>query len=145
MRIEDKQLLLKDICARLPYHPYINVYNDSWEGFQPGEFDSNLYSQHIDAIVCDRIEIKPYLRPMSSMTEVELKELNEKYGNIAYFFMQEPPYYNGLQAQHSDIDSIEISEFSEIYDWLNSHHFDFRGLIEKGLAIEAPAKMYKND
>ena len=77
------------------------------------------------------------------MTEEELKELNEKYGNIAYFFMQEPPYYHGLQAQHSDIGSIEISEFSEIYDWLNVHHFDYRGLIEKGLALEAPEGMYK--
>jgi hypothetical protein len=91
------------------------------------------------------ISWKPYLRPMSSMTEEELKELNEKYENIAYFFIQKPPYYHGLQAQHSDIGSIEISEFSEIYDWLNARHFDYRGLIEKGLALEAPAEMYKTE
>ena len=89
--------------------------------------------------------IKPYLRPMSSMTEEELRELNDKYGSIAYFFIQEPPYYHGLQAQHSDIGSIEISEFSKIYDWLNAHHFDYCGLIEKGLALEAPEEMYKID
>jgi hypothetical protein len=79
------------------------------------------------------------------MTDGELKELNKKYGNIAYFFIQEPPYYYGLQAQHSDIGSIEISEFSGIYDWLNAHHFDYRGLIEKGLALEAAEGMYKID
>ena len=79
------------------------------------------------------------------MTEEELKELNDKYGNIAYFFIQKPPYYHGLQAQHEDIGSIEISEFSKIYDWLNAHHFDYRCLIEKGLALEAPEGMYKKD
>ena len=82
---------------------------------------------------------------MSSMTEEELKELNSKHGSIAYFFIQEPPYYHGLQAQHSDIGSIKLSEFSEIYDWLNAHHFDYRGLIEKGLAFEAPEGMYKQE
>ena len=82
---------------------------------------------------------------MSSMTEEELKELNEKYGDIAYFFTQEEPYYHGLQAQHSDIGSIEISEFSEIYDWLNAHHFDYRGLINKGLALVAPPEMYNKE
>lgn len=79
------------------------------------------------------------------MTMEELKDLNDKYGNIAYFFIQDPPYYHGLQAQHSDIGSIEISEFSEIYDWLNAHHFDYRGLIPMGLALEAPADIYKTE
>lgn len=151
MTEEDKNLLLKDLCARLPY------------GVKCKDWTYGVNDEHIDVIeILDIIEpryesyqykgidarhnisrIRPYLRPMSSMTEEELKELNEKYGNIAYFFIQEPPYYHGLQAQHSDIGSIEISEFSEIYDWLNAHHFDYRGLIPMGLALEAPADMYK--
>ena len=136
MTQEEKQLLLKDLCARLPY------------GVKFQGEDSNVYTldaANYFALQVEDVVFKPYLRPMSSMTEKELKELNDKYGNIAYFFIQEPPYYYGLQAQHSDIGSIELSEFSEIYDWLNAHHFDYRGLIEKGLALEAPESMYKTE
>lgn len=143
MTQQEKQLLLKDLCARLPYSVW---------GLHRGE-DLPLYVIDNSGAYkvlgynawfnIDSVPFKPYLRPMSSMTEEELKELNEKYGNIAYFFIQEPPYYHGLQAQHSDIGSIEISEFSEIYDWLNAHHFDYRGLIQMGLALEAPEGMYK--
>ena len=147
MTQEDKQLLLKDLCARLPYGVYMHhknfpeanlklsaVFSDNRIGVKQNEIGLTPTSIN---------ECKPYLRPLSSMTEEELRELNDKYGSIAYFFIQEPPYYHGLQAQHSDIGSIEISEFSEIYDWLNAHHFDYRGLIEKGLALEAPEGMYK--
>lgn len=134
MTAEEEQLIFKDICARIPYglivHSLGLPHEQKLVGYIP---DIEEYN------------IKPYLRPMSSITEEELKELNEKYGNIAYFFIQEPPYYHGLQAQHSDIGSIEISEFSEIYDWLLEHHFDFRGLIEKGLALVAPKDMYKTE
>ena len=139
MAREEKQLLLKDLCARLPYGFTVHRYSDNRDiAFGKNELD--VFSHFLE--YSEGENFKPYLRSMESMTEEELKELNEKYGNIAYFFIQEPPYYHGLQAQHSDIGSIEISEFSEIYDWLNAHHFDFRGLIEKGLALEAPANMY---
>ena len=161
MTQEDKELLLKDLCMRLPYG--VNAICDvsSFELFDElRENNGRKCFIDINSIHGDKVEfwdeegyldwwmplcyIRPYLRPMSSMTEEELKELNEKYGNIAYFFIQEPPYYHGLQAQHSDIGSVEISEFSTIYDWLNAHHFDYRGLIEKGLALEVPEGMYKD-
>ena len=137
MAQEEKQILLKDLCARLPYG--VRYKGDGGWGINP-----YLHTTSLCTILASE-EPLIYLRPMSSMTEEELKELNGKYGNIAYFFIQEPPYYYGLQAQHSDIGSIEISEFSEIYDWLNKHHFDYRGLIEKGLALEAPEDMYKTE
>ena len=123
MTNEDKNLLLKDLCARLPYHPRINVCNDSWEGCQIGEFDTNLYSHHIDAFVCDRIEVKPYLRPMSSMTEEEEEE---------YEMLQT---YPGFKTNHTDL--------TDMFDWLLANDFDFRGLIPMGLALEAPKDMYK--
>lgn len=137
MTQEDKQLLLKDLSARLPYGVMMKVSHLS----HPIALDEFV----LFTIKTGKEEGIPYLRPMSSMTEEELKELNDKYGNIAYFFIQKPPYYYGLQAQHEDIGSIEISEFSKIYDWLNAHHFDYRCLIEKGLALEAPEDMYKID
>ena len=135
MTQEDKELLLKDLCARLPYGVKVNVTGD-WFYDETKEYDTTLTIHGLLDSELKGLTVKPYLRPMSSMTDEELKELNEKYGSIAYFFIQEPPYYHGLQAQHSDIGSIELSEFSEIYDWLNAHHFDYRGLIERGLAIE---------
>lgn len=164
MTREEKQLLFKDLCARLPYGVVIHTDTD-WKDVKLDNDHRGigmLYYEHYgeeakkecgyDENDCSIIisgcyygDIKPYLRPMSSMTKEELKELNDKYGSIAYFFIQEPPYYYGLQAQHSDIGSIEISEFSEIYDWLNAHHFDYRGLIPMGLALEALEEMYKND
>ena len=66
------------------------------------------------------INIMPYLRPMSNMTEEEKKVYKE----------------------------ISVCLCGEIVaktmiDWLNEHHFDYRGLIEKGLALEAPEGMYK--
>ena len=152
MTQEDKELLFKDLCARLPYkvkcycewkEPAPNGTSGMIDGlstFLLEEFES--MDEYEDVPIKS---VQPYLRPMSSMTDGELKELNDKYGNIAYFFIQEPPYYYGLQAQHSDIGSIEISEFSEIYDWLNARHFDYRGLIEMGLALEAPEGMYKSE
>lgn len=148
MTQEEKQLLLKDLCGRLPYGVIcdrlghtkkllsVSPYKVYCLEFDNGEYMPGEYKIE---------DIKPCLRPMYSITQEELKELNDKYGNIAYFFMQDPPYYYGLQAQHSDIGSIEISEFSEIYDWLNAHHFDYRFLIEKGLALEVLKDMYKNE
>ena len=153
MTQEEKQLLLKDLCARMSYGlklkhcqgptcrlRYLNL--DTYNVYVE-VLDSDYFKDFIEDGKRHITEFTPYLRPMSSITREELKELNDKYGSIAYFFIQEPPYYYGLQAQHSDIGSIEISEFSEIYDWLNVHHFDYRGLIEKGLALEAPEDMYK--
>ena len=141
MTQEEKDLLIRDLSARLPYGVmvYLVYDEDTWFGREMGI--GTLHDIMFDNVV----EVKPYLRPMSSMTEEELKELNEKYDNIAYFFTQEPPYYHGLQAQHSDIGSIEISEFSGVYDWLNAHHFDYRGLIERGLALPAKEGMYKTE
>lgn len=163
MTQEEKQLLLKDLCARLPYKVIANFtlgdisFNERVSSVFVNECSVQVYVKQgflkcpLDGDSEIKLsQVKPYLRPMSSMTKEELKELNDKYGNIAYFFIQDPPYYYGLQAQHEDIGSIEISEFSKIYDWLDAHYFDYRivpstgkTLIESGLALEALKGMYK--
>ncbi len=114
MTIEDKELLLKDLCARLPYGVIVQV--EEWT-----ILDTELKIGHIQRLQKDNIELKPYLRPMSSMTEEEKKE---------YF------------GRTMTIDIIQTSK--EIIDWLNAHHFDYRGLIEKGLAIATTNKPYKD-
>ena len=121
MTYEDKELLLKDLCGRLPYAVkvkyaipilLVSVRNDR-DGIKV--ITEGTYGEHIYNIE----DIKPYLRPLSSMTE------EEKIDYQAFF----------------NYDGVEYPE--EYIDWLNAHHFDYRDLIEKGLALEAPEGMYK--
>lgn len=122
MTKEDRDLLLKDLCARLPY----NVKIQSWYGAIITS-DLNTFPFSMEEMdkedMWDQLSgFKPYLRPMSSMTKEERKEFN----NILEF-----QYYS------------DDSQMCESTDWLNKNHFDYRGLIEKGLALEAPEGMYK--
>lgn len=113
MTREEKDLLLKDLCARLPYGVIIQVKD--W-----AVFDTELKTGHINRLQINDIELKPYLRPMSSMTGVEVLEY--------------------ISLKESIIASDDILYYFETYesiDWLNKNHFDYRGLIEKGLAIDA--------
>ena len=113
MTQEDIDLLFKDLCARLPYGVKVKFAGYS------GREDCTLNAQHLSSTYnIEYLRMKPYLRPMSSMTEEERKE----YGLIL-------------------CDELSINQ----YDWLNAHYFDYRGLIERGLALEAPKDMYKEE
>lgn len=123
MTQEEKRLLLIDLCGREPYHPRIQVFNQGYEGFQDGEFDTNLWLHHIDAFRFDRIEILPYLRTLGSMTDEE----RDEFRNVG-----------GVMSHNLQNDTWAISTFApEAYDWLNKNGFDYRGLIPMGLALEA--------
>lgn len=122
MTKEEKQLLLKDLCGRLPY------------GVKFQGEDSNVYTldaANYFALQVKDMVFKPYLRPMSSMTE---KEIEEYYSIDCRIQLD----INGIE------DGINLPNMEEI-DWLNTHHFDFRGLIPMGLALEAPEDMYKTE
>lgn len=140
MTHEDKELLLIDLCARKP-HGLKYQANGKVHTLQKidGRFiDSEMYTLE---------EVKPYLRPVSSMTKEELDKLNEiisKEDHDGYFFVQEKPYYYGLQLQTSDIGCVTGAGLSKAFDYLNSIHVDYRGLIPN-LALEAPADMYKTE
>ena len=123
MTQEDKDLLLKDLCARLPYGIKASYYGveeerEIWDEIEcvtlDGYVDIGQYSLPIESI-------KPYLFPLSSMTEEEWADY-QKIRMIDWVF--------------GDINGTFINAGS-IADWLNAHHFDYRGLIEKGLAIDA--------
>lgn len=121
MEQKDKELLLKDLCSRLPYGVKIKTPSDCWTNETTiAEFreifkgDDGLFRiGDIGALI---EYSKPYLFPISSMTEEQKRE---------YQYITERWMYD---AEYSIGDSI---------DWLNAHHFDYRGLIEKGLAIDA--------
>lgn len=132
MTKEDKELLFKDLCGRLPYGVKcvfhgkdgciipstilrVDVENELVTIRPDTQKDKSPSYIHL-------IEyIEPYLRPMSSMTEEECIKKEELFGS--YILNNNPAYI----------------------DWLNAHHFDYRGLIEKGLALEAPKDMYKTE
>ena len=133
MTQEDKELLLKYLCVRLPYKTYVKTtkgigYVYAINTSQLIELsvanDSEYWSE-----VFNIDEIKPYLRPMSSMTE---EEENEWCG------LNTDPLLEAVGERHTRIEDLMLrakSQYNPV-DWLNAHHFDYRGLIEKGLAIE---------
>ena len=113
----DKELLLKDICARLPYGVKIQVPYEDGSGY----FDETVWEVnndgpfHVNGWGIEYEYVKPYLFPLSSMTEEQEKEYN-------------------------DLNCYELGCFPHTeaaLDYLIKNQFDFRSLIPKGLAISA--------
>jgi hypothetical protein len=149
MAQKDKELLLADLCARLPYGVKIHINSTIEEQNSMELFDVNLNSEHIGVgnekwtfraipIIDDEDKakvVKPYLRPLSSMTEEENKEAKE---NGCIIYCDTSPEDKGLLVFASQ----------KGFDWLNKKMFDYRKddegktMIEKGLALEAPKGMY---
>lgn len=143
-----KQLLLKDLCGRLPYGVIVNT--PKGDGHLCGisltifgnEYGVNVKPTERDFFNDDECDVKPYLRPMSSMTEEEKGKLRnlcdiDPYTNEDGCFIEE----YGLSVVYEGVPSVDV----EAIDWLNEHHFDFRNLIERGLAFEAPKDMYETE
>ena len=124
MTQEEKQLLLKDLCARILYRPKgvkLNKFGDK-------DITVTGYTGRFVETVDDEIEVERvrlYLRPMSSMTEEEKLKLEDMEFEIAH---------------------LKFTTYAHecmILDYLYSRHLDVRGLIPMGLALEAPEGMYK--
>ena len=151
--MNDKQLLLKDLCARLPYN-VIGVY--SWKNREP--YNRELTGSLFDELKsswdgAENSEFLPYLRPMSSMTEEEKKDLLAtivgKEGS-KYFRVLQDGSIDNTDDKIQDLNKFNMhwinfdKDTVTLYlDWLNKHHFDYRELIKKNLALEAPEGMYK--
>ena len=136
MTQEDKESLLKDLCARLPYGVKIEL---TWWVMDEGTcMSTTLEPDHIEQIRNDElgdVEIKPYLFPMSSMTD-------EQCNKFYYGFVENETDYNDFKKYYFDSCLwnkvlTTIDDCGDIIDWFNKNHFDYRGLIEKGLAIDA--------
>lgn len=121
MTEKEKNLLIRDLCARLPYEVKVQYKDDIFTI----DYISGIYEEikldTPDRYTIDISEVKPYLFPFSSMTEKEWEE----YQKIRM-----------IDWVHGDINGTFINA-GLIVDWLNAHYFDYRGLIEKGLAIDA--------
>ena len=138
MTQEEKQLLLKDLCGRLPYGVIVNCDKEVEILFtiaERGFFEVN------DRFLLE--DCKPYLRPMSSMTEEESKEFDVITNGERGFYEDEDGWIR-CDNIHTKW-GVWPNGCAEMLDWLNSHHFDYRGLIGKGLALEAREGMYKTE
>lgn len=160
MTQEEERLIIIDICARIPFglvvqqspryptcrkksyeadYDYIThdyeIFNCdvhgvlTWDPFRSDNHGCIYVHDKIKGQTC-----KPYLRKMSSMTDEERKESKEWI--MLSIDSNHNKYFDGFG-------NISADDTLKAIDWLNEHHFDYRGLIEKGLAIEAPEKMYK--
>lgn len=134
MTQEEKDLLFKELSSRLAYRVKFPIYWWNEDTQTDEEIIATLYSINTDGY-CEIFDhdgtvyidnIKPYLRPMSSMTVDEQKE-----------------YHKTFQVE-ADTHGFTYIESFESFDWLTAHHFDFRDLISKGLALEASQGMYNN-
>ena len=128
MTQEEKQILLRDICARAPYVLKVKCEKYSFPV-------TVLYAGNINEVKFEETggveciyAIKPYLRPMSSMTKEEVKEFHHM-ASMERDYLGDGNFYTHYR----------------MVDWLLAHHFDYRGLIEKGHALEAPGDMYKTE
>ena len=141
MAQEDKELLLKDLCARLPYGVIIQEYNEEY-GYSDNALNTigigyfSIHEASIEGTWINRIEnVKPYLRPLSSMTKDE-NNGRKQLGILCAVNSNSERIFDGFENKSVDTQLKSL-------DWLNAHHFDYRGLIPKGLALEAPEGMYK--
>ena len=128
MTQEDKELLLKDLCARLPYGVVVrtwygkrinikcisvNVYTNAVELDIPEDDDAKVFIDNV----------KPYLFPLSSMSDEQKREFEDILIKL------------NLKAISDEIGSEVITSYE--IDFYNKNHFDYRGLIERGIALDA--------
>lgn len=147
MKQDDKELMLKDLCCRLPYG--VKAYVKNWSKLEgrwiEGVYtiksiypavDSIFVSSNIGSVEVilesDSYEIQPYLFPLSSMTDEQRKELEEL--GLGFYVTCQDIDDDGYMW---DEKVFQIIPCTETDDWMNAHHFDYRGLIEKSLALDA--------
>ena len=135
MTQEQKDILLKDLCARVPYgvkfkHEGRHTIGKVLSIYPHRKWAGVIYFD--DAInhpkECDMGDIKPYLFLLSSMTEEQKEFIKNKF--CYDWDIDDHPY--SLWAQ-----CIDIGDVDDLIDWFHKNHIDYRGLIEKGLAIDA--------
>ena len=137
MTQNEKQIVYKDLCGRLPYGFFVNRHTRF--GNEDVFFEGNEYSLGELGYLLEALdkysEIKVYLRSMHTITDKELNSLCE---------------YCGCNMLTTDKDNLVLLDNAPLknnilaIDWLNQHHLDYRGLIAKGLAMEAKTNMYRS-
>ena len=127
MKQEDKELLLKDLCARLPYDVKVRryVYTTPVDSIQSVELFDPTW---LEELYAEEAEFKPYLFPHSSMTE----EQNDSWRD-AFF----PDLMTSTDVNYPESEKYLAASHAKSLEWLYKNHIDIYGFIEKGLAIDA--------
>ena len=146
MTQEERTLLHIDLSERVPYDTVLRVRGlvTSNEEFGDAYLDTVSWYEEVSVrdgsrISYDIADVRPYLRPLSSMTEEEQRALKEEQLKDEKLFAEcLTKCKNGDGSMRGKV----IPHFAA--DWCDKNHFDYRGLIPKGLALEAKEGMYKN-
>ena len=129
MKQEDKELLLKDLCSRLPYGVKGNYQNSDDELLRKITITYRYLEPNGMVMTGD---IKPYLFPLSSMRREQKEELE----NLGWYF-DNFEIHNVSECLGTYREYVAHSDCFVLIDWFNKNHFDYRGLIPMGLAIDA--------
>ena len=142
MTEEDRKLLLKELSARLPYFTKVQIKNEIVILDSICDDDGYYFNFIGDDREGVNIEnIKPFLFPLSNMTEEQLIEL-KTFTDLSYEHntLELVEWDNNYKTLEFWLEEIPSYNVIKVFDWLNKNHFDYRGLIEKGLAIDATNK-----
>ena len=131
MTHEDKDLLLRDLCSRLPYGVKVEITH--WRNRDKDMIDSKILRFPLNinkasVLIKPSSDVRPYLFPLSSMTEKQ----NDSWRD-AWF----PDLMTSTDFNYPESDKYLVSSHAKSLQWLYENHFDVNGLIEKGLAIDA--------
>lgn len=156
MTQEEKQLFLKDLCARLPYGIKVEVCVRDKDIKSVDYVKYDTVGTYIRLIDDENFSVKPYLRPIQSMTDEEMEDYarhkfsSDEIWEIVDFKRTGKGFININCKNRNDASNqwtFQVSQKSPLenhrgIDWLNAHHFDYRGLIKMGLAKKATEGIY---
>ena len=135
MKQENKELLFRDLCARVPYGVKVQYMNnifviDYVSSYEEVKLDTP------DSYTVGVSEVKPYLFPLSSMTDEQKSELNKKFnvqfsGNDIYSI-----HHHSEGCWDTDLE-LDFQDWLWFINWCYKNHFDIYGLIPMGLALDA--------
>ena len=129
MKQEEKELLIKDLCGRLPYGTMVYAQNAvDW-------YDSEICTQVLSDVINEDYIVKPYLFPLSSMTEEQKYDFYCRFIANDCDFDDFKEFYLDNGMWHKMLTSID--DCDSVVDWFCKNHFDYKGLIPKGLSIDA--------
>ena len=121
----NKEILIRDLCARLPYGVKVLYDNKVFSIDYVSSIYEEIKLDTRDNYTINVSDVKPYLFPLSSMTEEQKKE----YRKVCELDTE-------ILSKHP-MDGTPFPALYNSQDWLNKNHFDFRGLIEESLALDA--------
>lgn len=153
MNMNEQKILLQDLCCRLPYGVKIKIRSNDIRTVKSVNIANGVVSfletdtispfgLHIENPLTFKQQVKPYLRPLSAITEEEKNELKEN--GIKLDVCSDSKYI--AYQWHGSVweqDPLENEDINFLYHWFYKHFFDINGLIPEGLAIKAPIDMYK--